>query len=583
MKITIRCLPIFFLLFAFCTNDNNIKTKNLSEDKTANQELQSIIEKIKSTDSADSIDFYFNRANIISEKNGFLNSYSEVLLLKGNKLYEANKYKLALDVYTQALEQARKGNQKLMTGKILERLASLTLSMGDDSKALKLYYEALPLFQKNNNIEGIAKVYNIIGLYNHGQKNYDSAEVYYQKAIQLNTEINNQKGLVHNKGNLGYLYEKMARFDEAEKLYLQMIRQLKTIRDSSNLAIIYYNYSSLFQKQNNIDSTIIYLNKAIVISKQKNDTSLLTALYKDLGEIYLYKNQHKKALELFEQSRIFGNAINDFRNLVPATKFIIQLDTLQKNYPAAIAEYNKLLWLNDSLYKRKLRNNLKVSELKYENQKNENLIQIQNIELKNSRKQNILFFILLISILIISAFLVVIIFLLKNKKKKEVEFHLQKEKINRLKIRKLEEELIVSTREKIISAVVTEQNKKLIDIINKKIEEIIYKKDNLNSEALNEISFTIKSQLSDSNTNDIFNQSFNKLHKNFFSKLKTSHPKLTKSELKFCAYLKLNYNGKQIAVFSNVTSEAIRKTRYRIRKKLNLKKEDSLEDYISKF
>ncbi len=82
---------------------------------------------------------------------------------------------------------------------------------------------------------------------------------------------------------------------------------------------------------------------------------------------------------------------------------------------------------------------------------------------------------------------------------------------------------------------------------------------------------------------EIFKLRFTEVHKYFFNNLKAKHPALTKSELKFCAYLRINLSSSQISTALHVTNEAIRKTRYRIRKKLNLLRTDSLEDYISKF
>ena len=105
----------------------------------------------------------------------------------------------------------------------------------------------------------------------------------------------------------------------------------------------------------------------------------------------------------------------------------------------------------------------------------------------------------------------------------------------------------------------------------------------LNVSALNEVLTAIKFQLNISTDSNLFNQKFNKLHSNFYLNLKEKHPDLTKSELKFCAYLKLNLSGNQIASIINVTPEAIRKTRYRIRKKINIISSDSLENYISTF
>jgi DNA-binding CsgD family transcriptional regulator len=82
---------------------------------------------------------------------------------------------------------------------------------------------------------------------------------------------------------------------------------------------------------------------------------------------------------------------------------------------------------------------------------------------------------------------------------------------------------------------------------------------------------------------EIFKQKFSAVHKDFFDKLEAAHPGLTKTELKFCAYLRIRMTSQQIASVMNISMEAIRKSRYRIRKKLGLKTEDSLEEHINRF
>ena len=82
---------------------------------------------------------------------------------------------------------------------------------------------------------------------------------------------------------------------------------------------------------------------------------------------------------------------------------------------------------------------------------------------------------------------------------------------------------------------------------------------------------------------EIFKQKFSAIHKDFFEKLKAAHPDLTKTEQKFCAFIRIRMNSAQIASVLNISKEAIRKNRYRIRKKFGLQTSDSLEEYINRF
>jgi hypothetical protein len=70
------------------------------------------------------------------------------------------------------------------------------------------------------------------------------------------------------------------------------------------------------------------------------------------------------------------------------------------------------------------------------------------------------------------------------------------------------------------------------------------------------------------------------LNYEFFKKIKIKHPNLTKVDLEICSYLKLDLGRKEIAQLRFTSIEAVRKSRHRLRKKMNLSLDDDLEDYI---
>ena len=110
----------------------------------------------------------------------------------------------------------------------------------------------------------------------------------------------------------------------------------------------------------------------------------------------------------------------------------------------------------------------------------------------------------------------------------------------------------------------------------------IKKKDFIDSEELHEFKKSLELKFSNQNNWDLFMISFTEVHKDFISNLLKAHPTLTKTELKFCAYLKINLLSHQISSILNISKEGIKKSRYRIRKKMGLGRSDSLENYINK-
>ena len=109
------------------------------------------------------------------------------------------------------------------------------------------------------------------------------------------------------------------------------------------------------------------------------------------------------------------------------------------------------------------------------------------------------------------------------------------------------------------------------------------KKELLNSEDNKNIRQVIKIIDRNLNNNDdwhVFEEAFNNADKDFLKKIKSVHPVLTSNDLRLCAYLRLNLSSKEIAPLLNISSRSVEVKRYRLRKKMNLKHESSLTDYI---
>lgn len=100
---------------------------------------------------------------------------------------------------------------------------------------------------------------------------------------------------------------------------------------------------------------------------------------------------------------------------------------------------------------------------------------------------------------------------------------------------------------------------------------------------LNQIYRTINQSLSYKDDWKLFSAHFDEAHNNFLRKMKTEHEDLTSNDLQLCAYLKMNLSSKEIASLLNISTRSVEVKRYRLRKKLGLKPEDSLTEEMMKF
>jgi len=79
---------------------------------------------------------------------------------------------------------------------------------------------------------------------------------------------------------------------------------------------------------------------------------------------------------------------------------------------------------------------------------------------------------------------------------------------------------------------------------------------------------------------DQFQVQFSSAYPKFIEKLTSQYSNLRSGDIKLCCYLKMNMNTKDIAQIAGLSVRAIENKRYRLRKKLNLSTDVSLESFL---
>ncbi len=211
------------------------------------------------------------------------------------------------------------------------------------------------------------------------------------------------------------------------------------------------------------------------------------------------------------------------------------------------------------------------------------------------------FFVVIYAMLLVAGFYL-LRFLVRRKvqratarvrEQKNLEFKIQEEEHKR-QVLEAEREIIRLKSEN-LQAQVDHKNQELAAIAlqiahkNDFLERIKHRLENI-AKAINPVSQREVLELIRNIDNDIkmdkewlrFEQHFDEVHTGFIKKLKESYPDLTPTELRLCAYLRLNMTTKDIAQIMNISVRGVEISRYRLRKKLNLETDTNLVDFMLK-
>lgn len=210
----------------------------------------------------------------------------------------------------------------------------------------------------------------------------------------------------------------------------------------------------------------------------------------------------------------------------------------------------------------------------------------------------------LVIFMIIIAVIAMIVYWLVNRR---VERSLQKQKLeekNKFREREqvLKEDALIAEKEMIrlrneaLNMEMIHKEKELANstmLIIQKNEILTKLKNDLNKirnaiadePMKNEIGSTIKrigKEIDNEKQWQVFNTHVEQVHEALFKKLIEKYPDLTPRELSLCAYLRMNISSKEIATLMNISTRGVEISRYRIRKKLGLGRDENLTDFMLK-
>lgn len=449
-----------------------------------------------------------------------------------------------------------------------------------------------------------AYIYNNLGhYYYYGLNQKNTSFYYYLKSYDIFKNLSNKE--YHLKSiSIGFLancyyhlkdYPKAIQFGiESDKCQTNPYDNIGTL-DVVGMAYL---------KVNKFDSAILYFNKCYKIvdsfSKLNIYVGWLGILNGNLGYCYQKKGNTEKAIELFTKAidttmkyNVFDNAcgfaialsnilIDKENNMYE--KYISIAKSTTYNYGSKNDRYNLYELLSKYYFKKSNFNLSRLyadSQLMYKDtlfalngyidimkadfEVESELRTTQEYLLKKEiAQQNIIKYSLIGFIILF----VIIVLLILNKKK----LHFEVAQRNSENKRIIFENDLNIAKEQLqgLKNIITEKTNLIEHLESKnKVSE--------NSEAIAELqNITI---LTDDQWN-IFKVAFEKVHKGYLNNLKLKISNLSPAETRLLALAKLKLSNKEMANALGVTTQAVRTSWYRLRTKLNLSNEISLEEFV---
>jgi DNA-binding CsgD family transcriptional regulator len=472
-----------------------------------------------------------------------------------------------------------------MQANVLYELGNI-VQYSNYSIAIKYWNKAIKTCSKIKYKEPIAYIYRAKGEKNYFEKRYHLALNYFKIAHKYYTK-NDFLYKASMLNNIALSYIKLNKLEYAKKYYILSKKEINKVINPTK-------YEEFFTLIIDCTESEILINQGEFNESALNLEKILDFLEKNIQKGDFIDNYLRRSNQLIEIYYRTNNLTKIHRILKNLNKIEINFnkekDIVYKINLLLIDTY-KLLNDNENLIQVLLKHKIishefKEVELSYQQKSSKSVlnniskIEARKNELELEKKQSearfnqfILFFVLLVTVLIL--------IILINRYKFHRELLQKNHEIVIFEKQQLEQEN--KLKEERLSKLNLNINLKNESerIFLEKIKEIRRSNKDKNTEnVLKDVQFKLKNLLEiDTKNSDIAVKS-DESKRLFFENLLAKHPNLSTRELELCSHIQLGLTSKEIATIEDVVSGTIRVYKTKLKAKLGIPREETIEEYL---
>lgn len=508
-------------------------------------------------------------------------------------------YSVALEYLTKSQIVAEKNNWYLELFEIKNNVGIIYLDLGDYGEALNNYLEAYTIAIEHLDRKKEMVVLNNIAVLYSLEKNFEKGKEYYLKAYNIAKSENDKKKIVMYSVNLARVANsvndiKSGKFyvDEATE---NLVDEAPNSTASIQVRITHAEHLLLTGDTEKAKGILFSLYD---LTKQNSHKSYHISILTHLARVFLQEGNPDKCIFYL---RLASKSVKDLDMKLNILQTLSEVYAEKKDFEKALAFKNRMVQIKDSISsvnKGKLYESTKV-KFDVQNYKNE-----LNNSLEKSKIERTIFIVAVIVFLIL-LFLVFRMFrnraikleqkkIIAQREQKIIALELEKERNENLLLEKhvkeIENEALLS--QETLKNEIEQKNRKLsakalyLSGRNEMIEEIIDTLSGLPEVAEN-ITLkrnikNLKEHLKTDSEWDNFIVHFEEVNQGLLSTLKEKHPNLSSNDIRFICYVYMNLSLKEIGTIFNITQEACRKRKERIFRKMQIDKDISFYEYLSR-
>ena len=499
-------------------------------------------------------------------------------------------YQRAIDYGLQSMEIRKQLKDTFNLAGAYQNLANIYSMIGKPLTAIDYLSKSLDLYLATNDTAGLRLVHGNIGNLYLDMKDKEKGKEHILRALALNNK--KELNYADNTLALGTIYlEFDQEYDSALRLFYEARKIYKSIGIEDGVATTDENIGVALMKQGKNKEAFRKMKEAESLFKIIADSGQIANVSLSLGQFYLKVSDFDSAALFLNRALWMGQKFKQSHTVNESLHQLYHLYKLQEKPKKALSYFEKYTTYQDSIEKMLINSRLSNMETKYQTVQRERQIELLKHDKEKIQWQEARLRYLLLALIVFPLATSLLLYL-KRKKERQIanqqnEILLQKKQLaekeletKRIKQKEMEQEIEFKSKQLSTHALNMVQKNRVLGEVKQHLEEIAGKVKPEFRPNLKKIILMLARNMKTDKEWNLFKMYFEQVNKNFFQNLTKEYPELNNNDLRHCALVKLNFNVKEAASLLNVSPHTVKSARYRLKKKLGLKPDDSLGVFI---
>lgn len=453
------------------------------------------------------------------------------------------------------------------------------------------FHQALQKFEKLGKTEYVGKACNQLGLLLLNIDERDLALEYLQRSKNIFEQLGLKRNVTLVTLNISSVIAELGEHQEAIRQLKGIIPFMKEFHDTAGLVKTLNNIGLYYSQVHLQQEAGKYYDWAKSLALKYHDDELAALVNLNYGSYYLSQNSYKPAKNCYNQALNYARTKNNIKYHILSNLGLSNVYAATKEWDSAyiyLLSYNvikdSIQGIDKAAEIQKIQARKSIADLnqklEYEQQKNE----IKRKQLIIITLSGSLFLLVLVSVIII---------IQQQKRNLKQKEHIQEIANRQLKERMAKDEVIQQLKEENYRHEINSKNRELStsalmltrksEVLGKiqDLSDLFYRKQEISKGFHTALKKMVSDNIRLEEDWSDFKLHFEKVHQDFFHKLRNHSNALTENDLRLCAYVRIGMRIKQIAQMLSVSPDSIKTNRYRLRKKFGIPEGFSLDEFIS--